>query len=96
MIEHDNVRKKNVYMYTFTLLYSRKSTEHYKPAMLEKIKIIIKKLKKKKKRILRLSNHLVRSCDSSAIVLDSTLDGPASDLDSYLYTVLPSQNEVPL
>ena len=43
MMEHDNVRKKNVYMYGYwdTLLYNRKLTEHCKPAIMEKIKIII-------------------------------------------------------
>ena len=52
MVE-DNVRKKNVYMYDIcmcdlvTLLYSRKMTEHYKPAIMEKIKIIFKKSRKK-------------------------------------------------
>ena len=44
MMEHDNVRKR---MYTcmsdwVTLLYSRKLTEHCKPAIMEKIKTIIK------------------------------------------------------
>ena len=48
MREHDHVRKR---MYTcmcdwVTLLCSRKLTEHFKPAIMEKIKIII--LKKKK------------------------------------------------
>ena len=48
MMEHDNVRKR---MYTcvynwVTLLYSRKLTEHCKPAIREKIKIIIKKIAK--------------------------------------------------
>ena len=43
VMEHDNVRKK---MYTcmcdwVTLLYSRKLTEHCKPAIMEKIEIII-------------------------------------------------------
>ena len=33
-----------------TLLYSRKLTEHYKPAMTEKIKVTSKKKKKKKER----------------------------------------------
>ena len=45
MMEHDNVRKR---MYIcmcdwVTLLHSRKLTEHCKPAMMEKIKIIKKK-----------------------------------------------------
>ena len=34
-----------------TLLYSRKLTEHYKPAMMEKIKIIKKKKKRKEKAV---------------------------------------------
>ena len=35
MMEHDNVRKKNVYMYDWvTLLFSRKLTEHLKPAIM--------------------------------------------------------------
>ena len=32
-----------------TLLYSRKLTEYYKPAIMEKVKIIIKLKKKKRK-----------------------------------------------
>ena len=36
MMEHDNVRKKNVYMYVYIMLYSRKLTEHCKPAIMEK------------------------------------------------------------
>ena len=45
MMKHANVRKKNIHMYVYlgTLLYSRKLTEHSKPAMVEKIKIIINK-----------------------------------------------------
>ena len=49
MIEHDNVRKKNAYMYVLMgqyirkLLHSRILTEHCKPAIMEKIKIIFKK-----------------------------------------------------
>ena len=47
MMEHNNVRKKNVYMCNWvTLLYSRKLTEQRKPAIMEKIKIIINKKKK--------------------------------------------------
>jgi len=43
----DNVRKR---MYTgmcdwVTLLYSRKLTEHCKPAIIEKVKIILKNVK---------------------------------------------------
>ena len=33
-----------------TLLYSRKLTEHYKPAMTEKIKVTSKKKKKKERK----------------------------------------------
>ena len=33
------------------MLYSRKSTEHCKPAVTEKIKIIVKFLKKKRKKV---------------------------------------------
>ena len=46
MMEHDNVRKRSVYICTcdwVILLYSRKLTEHCKPAIMEKIKILIKK-----------------------------------------------------
>ena len=45
MMEHDNVRKRmRTCMYDgVTLLYIRKLTEHCKPAIVEKIKIIIKK-----------------------------------------------------
>ena len=48
MMEHDNVRKKNVYMYVYwvALLYSRKLTEHCKPTIVEKTKIIINEKKK--------------------------------------------------
>ena len=44
MMEHDNVRKKNVYVMCdwVNLLYSRKLTEYCKPAIMEKI-IKIKK-----------------------------------------------------
>ena len=50
MLEHDNVRKR---MYIcmrdcVTLLYSIKLTEHYKPAMMENIKIILKNILKTK------------------------------------------------
>ena len=40
------MRKKYVYMLcvTVNLMYSRKLTEHCKPAMMEKIKIIIEKI----------------------------------------------------
>ena len=43
-MEHDNVSKRMyICMYDWvTLLYSRKLAEHCKPAMLEKIKIILK------------------------------------------------------
>ena len=43
----ENMRKR-MYVYIcdwVTLLYSRKLTEHCKPAIMEKIKIIFKKLK---------------------------------------------------
>ena len=39
----DNVRKRMYACIGVTLLYSRKLTEHCKPAILEKIKIIILK-----------------------------------------------------
>ena len=48
MMELDNGRK-NIYTCMcdwITLLYSRKLTGQYKPAIMEKIKIIIKKKKK--------------------------------------------------
>ena len=62
MVEHDNVSKK---MYTcmcnwVTLLYSRKLTEHCKPAIMEKIK---KSLLKKKEmlfvRPIKFNLHMV-------------------------------------
>ena len=40
-----------------TLLYSRKLTEHYKPAIMEKIKIIIKLKNKKQALPSPLGNH---------------------------------------
>jgi len=44
MMEHDIVRQKNVYTCDcVTLLYSRKVKENCKQAMMEKIKIILKK-----------------------------------------------------
>ena len=46
MMEHDNVRKKGMYMCMgdwVTLLFSREWTEHCKAAIMEQIKIIIKK-----------------------------------------------------
>ena len=46
MMEHDNVRKRTyIYMCVcdwVTLLYGRKLTEHGKPVIIEKIKIINK------------------------------------------------------
>ena len=50
MMGHGTVRKKNVCMYGdwVALLYSGELTEHCKPAIMEKIKIIIKKIKKEK------------------------------------------------
>ena len=56
LMEHDNVRKKNVCIYIcmcdwVTLLYRRKLTEHCKPAIMEKIQII-----KKKKKIAGMKN----------------------------------------
>lgn len=40
MMEHENVSKKNVYMYVFwvTFLYSRKLTEPCKPTVMESSK----------------------------------------------------------
>ena len=44
MMEHDNVRRKEYICMCdwITWLYSRKLTEHCKPAIMEKIKIILK------------------------------------------------------
>ena len=51
MIEHDNVRRMYICMCDWvTVLYSRKLTEHCKPAVTEKIKIIIKRKKDQKKK----------------------------------------------
>ena len=43
VMEHDNVRRKNIYMYVWLghLACSGKLTEHCKPLIIEKIKIII-------------------------------------------------------
>ena len=53
VMEHDNVRKKNVYMspmcHWVTLLYSRKLAEHCQAAIMEKIKIITEKRKRKER-----------------------------------------------
>ena len=48
MMEHDNVRKKNVCIFMcnwVTLLYSKKLTEQCKPAIVEKNKNHLKKIK---------------------------------------------------
>ena len=49
MMEPDNVRKNNLYMYVLLghLAYGRKLAEHCKPAIREKIRIIICKKKEK-------------------------------------------------
>ena len=44
-----------------TLLYSRKFTEHCKPAIMEKIKIIIKFKKTKKNKISKKSKERTKS-----------------------------------
>ena len=54
----DNVRKR-MHMYEWvTLLYSRKWTEYYKPTIMEKIKIIKKKKRKKSNRDLRVPREV--------------------------------------
>ena len=47
MMEPDNVRKRMYMCDWVTFLYSRTFTEYCKPAIVEKIKIVIKKSKKK-------------------------------------------------
>ena len=64
-MEHDGGKceKKNVYIYMWDwviLLYSRKRTEHCKPAIMEKIKIIIK-INKIKQTQVRLLAQLLSS-----------------------------------
>ena len=97
MMEHDNVRKKKMCMCNWvTMLYSRKSTEQCKPAIVEKIKIVIKKSDNN-----NLKNHLKSEIHRIYepcilcyfIKLHYIEDKPGNNVNSeYMYTYPSSMN----